>query len=97
MRRVNLALFLITVAIVLCSLLRSVVGGAPSVPTQGLARRSPAGRPPQATLAELNRRPSIDCSLALERSGPTVPAGHVGAPKLPAKASAQTGSQKKKL
>lgn len=97
MRRVNLALFLITVAIVLFSLLRSVLDGPYGRAVQ-LKPRSPAGPSPHAALAELNRRPAIDCSLTLDSIGSTGPANpYMIARKLPAKTSAQAGPQKKKM
>jgi len=100
MRRVNLALFLITVAIVLFSLLRSVLSG-PSGRAVELQPRSPVPPPPQATLAELNRHPAIDCSLTLDSTGSVGPSNpYVIARQLPTKAPTQAGhlkTQKNKM
>ena len=100
MRRVNLALFLITVAIVLFSLLRSVLSG-PSGRAVELKPRSPVRPLPQATLAELNRHPAIDCSLTLDSIGSVGPANpYLNARQWPAKATTRAGphqTQKNKL
>jgi len=94
MRRVNLALFLITVAIVLFSLLRSVLSG-PSGRAVELKPRSPVLPLPQATLAELNRHPAIDCSLTLDSIGSVGPANpFVMARQSPANAPTQAGHRK---
>jgi len=97
MRRVNLALFLIIVAIVLFSLLRSVLSG-PSGRAVELKPRSPV-RPP-AVIA-LNQRPAIDCSLTLDSTGSVGPSNpYVIARQLPTKAPTQAGhlkTQKNKM
>ena len=91
MRRVNLALFLIIVAIVLFSLVRSVLSG-PCGRAVGLKPRSPARSP---AVVALNQRPGIDCSLTLESIGSIGPASpYVIARQLPAKALTQASRRK---
>jgi hypothetical protein len=93
--RANFALFLITVAIVLFSLLRSVLGG-PSGQAVELKPRSRSGLSPQSVVAGLKRHSPIDCSLTLDSISSINPANpYMIASKLQARASAQSGAQKK--
>jgi hypothetical protein len=91
MRRVNLALFVIIVAIVVFSLLRSVLSG-PSGRAVGLKPRSRANPP---AVEALNQRPAVDCSLTLDSIGAIGPANpFVIARQWPAKAQTQASHRK---
>lgn len=86
MRRVNVALFLITLAIVLFSLFRSALVG-PAGTAQAFARRAPAALPPQALLAGKSHNLSVDCYLPPDLIGSMAWSPHGAGSKLPAKAT----------